>query len=267
MNHRGASVEVLADRLRIARPGKQPFEVSLAGRGSVTAHALSTGGTSPRLALATVDMGIPTLAVFDLDSGKEASHLVGHTQIVTRLDWSNDGNRLVSVGLDQTVRLWSLAHFADLIGKRGRMQGLVVEQREAGLFVQELREGATKQMAIGDRIASAEVDGKELTWGSLDEFYRTWWTTSPGTAVRLKADRNNQAIMVPITIDQGIEIRMPLLTWAFFENGDVIDWVAWSPFGAFESSDEAIESRLGWQFNGTRSREPVSIRQAGGISR
>jgi len=49
-----------------------------------------------------------TIKVWDLEAGKEALTLRGHTNWVSRLALSSDGKRLVSGSYDQTIKVWDL---------------------------------------------------------------------------------------------------------------------------------------------------------------
>jgi WD40 repeat protein len=48
------------------------------------------------------------LRLWDLDYGKELRVFKGHTLLVTGLDYSPDGRRILSGGIDNTARLWDV---------------------------------------------------------------------------------------------------------------------------------------------------------------
>jgi WD40 repeat protein len=47
--------------------------------------------------------------VWDVRTGKELMQLKGHTSSVSCLDWSRDGKRILSGGVDKSIRLWDAA--------------------------------------------------------------------------------------------------------------------------------------------------------------
>jgi WD40 repeat protein/serine/threonine protein kinase len=52
---------------------------------------------------------MPVLKLYNLESHKTPFSFQGHTGLITSLDFSRDGKRLVSASLDQTVRIWDVA--------------------------------------------------------------------------------------------------------------------------------------------------------------
>ena len=51
--------------------------------------------------------------IWDLYSGEQVGALHGHTNTVYSLAYSRDGATLASGGIDNTVRLWDVAHIID----------------------------------------------------------------------------------------------------------------------------------------------------------
>lgn len=71
--------------------------------------------------LATVDAGIERsgrdyiesdsygfVMLWDIETGEQVAVLRGHTYVVIDVDWSPDGSRLATIGLDDTVRIWDV---------------------------------------------------------------------------------------------------------------------------------------------------------------
>ena len=48
----------------------------------------------------------PILGIYDFDTGQEIASFAGHTQHISAIAWSPDGQRLASSGADMTVRIW-----------------------------------------------------------------------------------------------------------------------------------------------------------------
>ena len=255
-------IQVQLNQVSIPRGNGTNVEISLKDRGTVTAHAAFKIDSVDLLALATSNLGIPTLAVFDLHNGNEIRNLVGHAQNVSSLDWSQDGRRLVSVGLDQTLCVWDLSEIGETLGKRGSLAGVAVEDSPQGIVVRnvESNRDAAKRWKIGDVLLGGEMGDQDVKWEAAANFYQFWWSTAPGTPAKLKSLRAGSVTEHMVTTDQGIDIKMPLLTFAALKSTQSsYDWVAWSPFGLFESSGERVESQLGWQFNGDTLDQPVSF--------
>ena len=52
---------------------------------------------------------IPTIALWDVETGQELRTLDGHTESADCVAWSPDGQTLASGSIDTTVRLWEAA--------------------------------------------------------------------------------------------------------------------------------------------------------------
>jgi len=70
--------------------------------------AVSFDDVAERVFAGSIDNSI---RIFNLRKGAEEGVLKAHTDSVTGIDLSKDGNYLLSNGMDQTVRLWDIRSF------------------------------------------------------------------------------------------------------------------------------------------------------------
>jgi WD40 repeat protein len=62
---------------------------------------------------------IKTIEVWEPRRGKVARTLTGHANMIQALDWSPDGQRLVSASADGTVKVWDVIGEQELLSFRG----------------------------------------------------------------------------------------------------------------------------------------------------
>ena len=65
------------------------------------------------------------IRLFDLTTGSQVGSLNGHRSSVYGLEFSADGKRLVSCGIDQTVRVWDVSRKIEILRCRGHKAGYV----------------------------------------------------------------------------------------------------------------------------------------------
>jgi WD40 repeat protein len=99
-------------------PVSEPVR-TLAQQQALYCVALSPDGT--KLGCGLKDGGVK---VFNVADSKELMHLPGHTQPVTRLSFSANGQILASASQDQTLRYWNIVN-QQLIGVVGAHRGAV----------------------------------------------------------------------------------------------------------------------------------------------
>ncbi|HEV3006905.1 MAG TPA: hypothetical protein VGX78_20710, partial [Pirellulales bacterium] len=234
-------------------------------------------GRPPFLAVATHELGQPALYVYDAQSGQRFRRLSGHVERLRSLAFHPNGTMLISTGADQTVCVWSLVDWRECLGQRGWLSGLAVERRGERLLVAGNVDGeltAGGQLSPGDVVvALAEPTGDEKVSRPRD-LYASVLRRKPGETITLSITRSGRPRRVGVRLAQATDQRFPL--FSLFSMGktaperlgqDSLDWVGWSPLGAYDASGPAIEERIGWHFNTGLPDAPVRFALAAEYAR
>jgi WD40 repeat protein len=196
---------------------------------------------APLLAVALTDaLGQPELRIYRADTGEQLRRCTGHAAAITGLDVSPDGGLLLSTSLDRTVALWNVADLDRTVGRNGAVKGVTLDD--------ERRVTGSEQpsLQVGDVIVGRNVDGKFSTFAASFDFHTAARSFRPGQTLIVVAERNGQRFEAAIPVAQGMDERKPLAQIYCRENGD---WIAWSPFGPYDSNTDAAEEWIGWHFN------------------
>src|SRR5262249_6507648 len=77
----------------------------------------------------------PMLCLYNGQSGEQVRQLTGHVADVRSLNFSEDGRLLVSAAEDRMMCLWSLTDLDNVLGQRGQLAGVAVEEKQNALVV------------------------------------------------------------------------------------------------------------------------------------
>jgi WD40 repeat protein len=195
----------------------------------------------PFLAVALFDaFGQPELRIYRADTGDQLRRCTGHSAGVTGLAVSADGQLLLSTSADRTVALWNVADLGETIGRVGAVPGIALDD------ARRVTKSAVPVLRAGDVLIGRTVDGRFQPFADHFAFYTAARATKPGQTMSMAAERNGQRFEVAIPIAQGMDERKPLVQLYFRPNGQ---WIAWSPFGPYDSNSDSAEEWIGWHFN------------------
>jgi WD40 repeat protein len=92
-----------------------------------------------------------TITIWDAKTGKELFKLVGHTDLIRRLDFSAGGSRLASASFDFTVRIWDLS---------SRKELFIFEDPVYAFF-------SVAYSPDGKRVAAGDGYGRGIVWDAI----------------------------------------------------------------------------------------------------
>ena len=252
------------------RNGNLEGQVQLQPEDQLTDFALSPPGpgsvrTLPVLAVALLDrFGAPSLKLYDGATGQQVRELSGHTDTIRGLSFSGDGRWLVSASEDQTVSVWDLADLESSLEQLKRLQGVHLAPGDRGLVVQKAAEG--NPLREGDRITGIIRDGKGVLLEAPGALAQSIFSNHPGEEISLWRERPNaQPEWVRIKLERAIAERKPLVSLFFAPQaaaGQTPRWLAWTPLGTYDLSDQALEDFLGWHFNIEQTDAPTRFAEA-----
>src|SRR5262249_38448423 len=197
----------------------------------------------PVLALAVLDrFGAPSLKLYDSLSGKQVRELSGHTDAIRGLAFSVDGRWLVSASEDQTVSVWDVSDLESSLERLKRLRDVELAPGDRGLVVRKAAEGSP--LREGDRLTGIVRDGKGVLYDSSAGLIQAIFRSQPGQTITLWRERPDAApAWVTIPLDRAIAERKPQLS-LYFTPGAADQpprWLAWTPLGAYDLSDQALE--------------------------
>jgi WD40 repeat protein len=225
----------------------------------------------PILALALLDLftGQPVLRLYDAKTGDLVRQLSGHVDPIRSLAFSGDGKLLASAAEDQTVCLWSMTNFQEVLDNKGLIRDLTVVKGTGGVEVKAVAEGspAFNKVQPGTTIQGLVIrrDGKEIEVkvGSPRDFYETIWQQRPGDRIGLRLAGKKQE--VEVKVGQGVDEQGPLFSLFITQARKPQDqrWIGWSPAGPYDSTSRQLMRQLVVHMNKGDEAEPASAILAG----
>src|SRR5262249_44756917 len=174
--------------------GREVGQVPLKEKQAVTAFAVLPPPVFavPVVALALEDeQRQPSLGLYNRRSGEQVRQLTGHLDTIRSLCFSADGRLLASAAEDQTVCVWSLTDLGKVLGQRGLLRGVAVEDGKGGKVEvvrvddDEISPENRGLLAKGDIIEGLVEGDKLRPLASARDFYAALSWIKPGK-VRLK---------------------------------------------------------------------------------
>jgi WD40 repeat protein len=101
--------------------------------------------------------GDGTVAILDVETGKELGTLRGHMQYVFSVAFHPDGNRLASASADGTIRVWDLSTSKEVFQRTGTVGGDIMGTAYGVAFSPD-----------GQRLAAGSEQGTVVIWNAAD---------------------------------------------------------------------------------------------------
>jgi WD40 repeat protein len=162
----------------------------------------------PILAVAFLDeLRQPLLWLYHAGTGEPLRHYTGHQDPIRSLAFSDDGGLLASAADDQTVCVWSLNCLDSLVGRRGGLTGVAVQEAVAVRRI-DRDSPAAGRLRIDDRIEGLVQGGRLRRTGSSHALYEALAQAKPSQAVTLQVlDGQGRPRQVEIVLRHGFDER------------------------------------------------------------
>jgi WD40 repeat protein len=148
--------------------GQEIFTLK-AGTGRVRSVCFSPDGkrlvSAGEGSLDRKNQAFAEMKVSDVQSGKDVFSLKGHTEVVTAVAFSPDGNRIVSGG-GQTVKIWDAQTGQEILTLKAAQEILTVEKGVLALEGKRREVISVAFSADGRRLICGCKGGSALVWES-----------------------------------------------------------------------------------------------------
>lgn len=212
--------------------------------------------------IARSDENRPLLEIFDAQTGKRIRRLQGHEVIVRRIGATREPARLVTTSDDGVTSVWDLDDMDTLVGRRAALPEIRLSPTKTADGFRVLTTAPAMGLNAGDSlIGLSHPDGRPIELPKhLAQLKRRILDFAVGSKLTMTIRRNEGLIQLPVTLEQAADATTPIMSVAIFRlpqplraqlgvQASLPSWLAWTPAGAFESSDRFVERLAGWHFN------------------